>query len=311
VSDSGEHRSSPAELAGVALAPELTRYLPYLMRRAFAYVSAHADGSTQARDFAVLASLADQRVSSQQELAERLEINRTIMVKLIDRLQQADYVTRTRNPDNRRSYILTLTDTGRKALAEMQPAILERDLLLTAGLRPAERERLNDLLRTLLGEPENTPSTVSTEYLITQGFYLLRRRGDAMVSDVGLRVRNFGSLFAIGKLGPCPQQQLARYLAVTEPAAAQIVEELVQAGLVARGQDPGDRRRYALELTELGRERLATLHGAVDRLQAELVTAVGGADNEEEIHTLIHKLLPPEAPEASEASERSNADGIQ
>jgi DNA-binding MarR family transcriptional regulator len=187
----------------------------------------------------------------------------------------------------------------------MQPSMLERDRLLTANLRPAERERLNDLLRTLLGEPENTPSAVSTEYLITQVFYLLRRRGDAMVSDVGLRVRNFGSLFAIGKLGPCPQQQLARYLAVTEPAAAQIVEELVQAGLVARGQDPDDRRRYALELTELGRERLATLHSAVDRLQADLVQAVGGPENEQEIHTLIHKLLPPEAPE------RSSSDGTR
>jgi DNA-binding MarR family transcriptional regulator len=269
------------------------------MRRAFAYASANADGSTQARDFAVLASLADQRVSSQQELAERLEINRTIMVKLIDRLQEAGYVTRTRNPDNRRSYVLSLTDQGRKALEEMQPSVLERDRLLTANLRPEERERLNDLLRALLGEAENTPSTVSTEYLITQAFYFLRRRGDAMVSDVGLRVRNFGSLFAIGKLGPCPQQRLARYLAVTEPAAAQIVEELVQAGLVARGQDPEDRRRYALELTDLGRARLATLHDAVDRLQADLVKAVGGRENEKEIHTLIHKLLPPEVPERS------------
>jgi len=123
------------------------------------------------------------------------------------------------------------------------------------------------------------------------------------VSDVGLRVRNFASLSAIGQLGPCPQQQIARYLAVTEPAAAQIVEELVQAGLVARGQDPVDRRRYALELTDLGWERLATLRDAVNNLQADLVKTLGGPDNEEEIHTLIHKLLPPEIPERSNINE--------
>ena len=151
----------------------------------------------------------------------------------------------------------------------------------------------------MLGEPDTTPNTLSTEYLITQVFYLLRRRGDALVSDVGLRVRNFGSLFAIDKLGPCPQQQLARYLAVTEPAAAQIVEDLVQNGLVARGQDPADRRRYALELTDLGRERLATLRAAVDRLQEELVRTLDGPENEAEIHRLIHKLLPPEVPDRS------------
>lgn len=296
--DPGEHMGK-AELSGVALAPELTRYLPYLMRRAFAYVSANADRSTPGRDFAVLASLADQDVSSQLELAERLEINRTILVKLIDRLQEAGYVSRTRNPENRRSYMLALTDAGRKALEEMRPAVLERDKVLTANLSPDERERLNHLLLTVLGKPEKPPGTLSTEYLITQVFYLLRRRGDAMVSDVGLRLRNFGSLFAISKLGPCPQQQLAQYLAVTEPAAAQIVEELVQGGLVARGQDPVDRRRYALELTHLGWRRLAALHAAVDQLQAELVEILGGPENEEEIHTLIHKLLPPEVSEQS------------
>lgn len=284
---------SPGELSGVSLAPELTRYLPYLMRRAFSHVSAHADGNTQARDFAVLAGLADQQVSSQLELAERLEINRTIMVKLLDRLEAAGYVSRTRNPDNRRSYVLSLTVAGREALEAMQPSVLERDERLAANLTPGERARLNDLLRTVLGKQESAPGTSSTEYLITQVFYVLRRRGDAMVSDVGLRVRNFASLFAISKLGPCPQQHLARYLAVTEPAAAQIVEELVQGGLVARGQDPHDRRRYALELTDLGRERLVTLQDAIDRLQAELVETLGGVENEEEIHTLIHKLLPP------------------
>jgi hypothetical protein len=47
------------------------------------------------------------------------------------------------------------------------------------------------------------------------------------------------------------------------------------------------------------------LRDAIDRLQADLVKTLGGSDNEEEIHTLIHKLLPPEIPE------RSNIDEMQ
>ena len=120
------------------------------------------------------------------------------------------------------------------------------------------------------------------------------RRGDALVSGAGMRVRDFGALYAVGKLGPCPQQQFARYLALTEPTAALIVDELVEKGLVTRGQDPDDRRRYALELTALGRERLAYLTEAVDRLQAEIVAAFGGRETEAELHTLIHKLLAAE-----------------
>jgi DNA-binding MarR family transcriptional regulator len=120
----------------------------------------------------------------------RLEINRTIMIKLIDRLQEAGYVTRTRNPDNRRSYVLSLTGPGRKALEEMRRPVHGARRAPDRQPEPKERERLNDLLRTVLGEPEKTPGTLSTGYLITQVFYLLRRRGDAMVSDVGLRVRS-------------------------------------------------------------------------------------------------------------------------
>ncbi|WUH88811.1 MarR family transcriptional regulator [Streptomyces sp. NBC_00433] len=300
MADPDSHGGTAAELAGAPLAPELTRFLPYLMRRAFAHVSSTADRSTQARDYAVLAGLADGHGTSQQALAERLEINRTIMVKLIDRLQAAGYVTRTRNPDNRRSYVLSLTEAGHAALAGMQSQVLERDRLVTANLTAPERDRLNELLRTVLGEPDRTPSTVSTEYLITQVFYLLRRRGDALVADAGMRVRDFGALSAIGRLGPCPQQQFARYLALTEPAAALIVDELAGKGLVTRGQDPDDRRRYALELTGLGRERLAYLTGAVEGLQAEIVEMFGGPQAEAELHTLIHKVIaaPVAAPTA-------------
>src|ERR1700743_1440405 len=102
---SGGQEGGTAELSGVELAPELTRYLVYLMRRVFVHVSANSDRSTQSRDFAVLAAVAD-----------RLEITRTIMVKLIDRLQAEGYLIRERDPDNRRRYLLSLTDPGREAL---------------------------------------------------------------------------------------------------------------------------------------------------------------------------------------------------
>lgn len=286
--------ANSAELPRTALAPELTRYLMYLLRRVFAHISTIEVRSTQPRDLVVLASLAEQDVFSQQELAERLEINRTIMVKVIDRLEEAGYVTRTRNPDNRRSYMLSLTEVGRAAVDGMRTSVTERDERITAALTAGERDRLNDLLRMLLGEPAETPTTLSTEYLITQVFYLVRRRGDVMTAGIGLRGRNFGPMFAIGKFGPCAQQQLARYLAVTEPAAAQIVDELVQSDMVARGQDPTDRRRYALELTDQGRRKFTELQEACDRLQVDLVAAVGGPENEEEMHTLLYKLLPSE-----------------
>lgn len=284
-----------AETSG-ALAPELTRYIGYLIRRVHARFAAdprYDDG--RPRDFVVLTMLAEQDIHSQQSLAERLGINRTIMVSLVERLEREGYVARTRNPDNRRSYVLSLTDAGRRAMARMRRVVVSRDRALTAALSAGERERLNDLLRALLPERERVPGISSTEFLVSQVHFYLRRRGDSMLAEVGLRMRHYGPLSAIDKFGPCPQQQLARYLAINEPAAAALVDELVQSGLVARGQDPTDRRRYALTLTDLGRERLATVRQAAEQLQAELTETLGPSGTAE-LRALLGRLLPAEQP---------------
>jgi DNA-binding MarR family transcriptional regulator len=44
---------------------------------------------------------------------------------------------------------------------------------------------------------------------------------------------------------------------------------------VTRGQDPYDRRRYALELTDLGRQRIPLMHGAMQQVQVEVHNLLG------------------------------------
>jgi DNA-binding MarR family transcriptional regulator len=174
----------------------------------------------------------------------------------------------------------------------MRRAVSNRDERITAALSRRERDRLDVLLGKLLPGPEH-PAVRSTEYLVAHAHYMLRRRGDALLADVGLKMRHFGPLFGIDRLGPCPQQQLAQYLAITEPAAAEVVDELVRAGLVARGQDAHDRRRYALELTELGRQRLSVVRDVSARLNADVLDTLG-ADSVEDLRTLLTNLLPAE-----------------
>ena len=284
---------SDEETAGAALATGIRGSVGTLLRQVYARFTADAiRNDPRSRDFVVLDTLADQDADSQRDLAERLGINRTIMVRLIDRLEESGYVQRTRNPANRRSYVLSITDAGRKALDEMRHLVSDRDARITAALSRRERKRLDELLRGLLPEQ---PAIRSTEYLVAHAHYLLRRRGDALLADIGLKIRHFGPLFAIDRLGPCPQLQLAQYLDITEPAAAEVVDELVLAGLVARGQDPKDRRRYALELTRLGRQRLRVARGVVEELNADVQDTLG-ADGVRDLRTLLTKLLPAEEP---------------
>ncbi|GAA0921539.1 MarR family winged helix-turn-helix transcriptional regulator [Nonomuraea longicatena] len=262
----------------------------HLLRRVFTAVTADAvqDGP-QAREFVVLDVLADEDASSQQDLAHRLGINRTIMVRLLDRLQEAGYVTRTRNPANRRTYVLSLTEAGRDALDGMRRAVADRDARLTGVLTTPEQRRLTVLLTKLVAGDE--PSAIhSFEHLVAQAHYRLRRLGDHRLAAYGLRTRHFALLPALERLGPCPQEQLARYLHLTEPATASLIEELVQAGAVSRGQDPHDRRRYALRLTDLGRARIPVVRETLDSVERD-VDDILGPDGAEELRTLLAKLL--------------------
>ncbi|MFC4121644.1 MarR family winged helix-turn-helix transcriptional regulator [Nonomuraea zeae] len=87
---------------------------------------------------------------SQQTLSEELRIDRSVMVSVCDDLEQAGRVRRERNPRDRRSYAVTLTDSGRQRLAEAQasiPAFLDDTF---RSLTPEERAQLGTLLGKLL-----------------------------------------------------------------------------------------------------------------------------------------------------------------
>ncbi|MET7457891.1 MarR family winged helix-turn-helix transcriptional regulator [Streptomyces sp. NPDC005574] len=278
-----------AEVPGV-LPETLTDFISYLLRRVHAQFAASADGTgSDPREFLVLAALTGRDWESQLDLAERLGINRTVMVAVIDRLEARGEVRRTRNPGNRRQYVLSLTDHGRGALETRRRAVAGRDARLTAVLTPEERTRLDALLGRLLPESAR-PLVRGTEYLVAQAHHRLRRHGDDKLAGTGLRVRHYGPLSALDTFGPCSQQRLAEYLAVTGPAVSQMVDELVRGGLVRRGRDPRDRRRYALELTGPGRDELRAVAGAVDSLAAD-VAAMLGPGGEDELRSLLGKLL--------------------
>ena len=63
-------------------------------------------------------------------------------------------------------------------------------------------------------------------------------------------------LASIGSHEPATLNEIARAVGRGAPAVSRSVDLLVRAGLVERTQDPDNRRRLALRLTEAGREEL-------------------------------------------------------
>lgn len=300
------------EAADAELPPELAAYAAHLLRRAFIRSNRltpafdpDAPGAASARDFQVLDALdRPDAAYSQQDLGDLLGINRTTMVKLIDRLEAAGQVVRTRNPDDRRSYVLALTGAGRDALKATEPALAEGDDRLTATLTPAERDRLDALLAALLGRAgavsgqraegggqggDQGGARRRTGSLVARAHHFVRRRIEGALTGAGLQARHFGALTALAP-GPCSQQQLARRLGISEQAVLQIVDDLERAGRVVRDRDPQDRRRYALRLTGAGQEALALARRVVEAAEAEM-GAVLGAEGLRELKSLLMKLL--------------------
>jgi DNA-binding MarR family transcriptional regulator len=64
-------------------------------------------------------------------------------------------------------------------------------------------------------------------------------------------------LAAIGQHEPATLNEIARAIGRGAPAVSRSVDVLVRAGLVERTQDPDNRRRLALRLSDGGRDELA------------------------------------------------------
>jgi DNA-binding MarR family transcriptional regulator len=104
------------------------------------------------RHVGMLTRLAANEGKSQQAIGELIGLNPTRMVFLVDELEQRGLVERRRNPADRRSYALYLTEPGRAKLREAQQASSGHDRQLGASLTGAQRKQLTALLRQLAEE---------------------------------------------------------------------------------------------------------------------------------------------------------------
>lgn len=93
----------------------------------------------------------------------------------------------------------------------------------------------------------------------------------------GLSMSMIGTLFHLNKWKKTGVTDLGEHLGVTSAAASQMLERLVQQGLIQRSEDPVDRRVKQIELTEKGcqvlEESLQARQGWLTELAENLTAA--------------------------------------
>ncbi|MEK7786240.1 MAG: MarR family transcriptional regulator [Chloroflexota bacterium] len=92
------------------------------------------------------------------------------------------------------------------------------------------------------------------------------------VKSSGLSMPQFSTLMRLYYHGGCGISEISAHLDVTAPAASQMVDRLVQMGLLERGEDPNDRRAKQVTLSAKGRALIEKGIEARNRWSEELTT---------------------------------------
>jgi DNA-binding MarR family transcriptional regulator len=106
------------------------------------------------RELAVLLTLAAGEPASQQQAAQRLGVDRTTMVGLVDALEAKELVARRPQEGDRRRNVVELTETGRDTLRRASEAATEAERQFLAPLSPAAAAQLTRALRALALPPD-------------------------------------------------------------------------------------------------------------------------------------------------------------
>jgi DNA-binding MarR family transcriptional regulator len=116
------------------------------------------------RHLVALAFLRDYEACPQQDLADAFCIDANNVVLLLNELEELGYVTRMRDPGDRRRHLVQLTRAGRTALARTSRAQAAIEDEVLQALEPDERETLRRLLtRALRGAEADTESQAEAQ----------------------------------------------------------------------------------------------------------------------------------------------------
>ncbi len=112
----------------------------------------HTEMGMSLREHWVLVCLEEFDDLSQQQVSAALGIDRSEVVRLIDGLEEAGFVIRTRDATDRRKYRLTITQSGRAERRKTDELIEKAAERVLHRLDEEERRTLHHLALKALGE---------------------------------------------------------------------------------------------------------------------------------------------------------------
>ena len=112
------------------------------------------------------------------------------------------------------------------------------------------------------------------------------RNWQNFAKSTGLSMAQFSILMQLHHKGPCGVSEIGERFDITNAAASQLVDKLVQSGYIERAEDPSDRRAKVLKLAASGQALIE--RGAQERHRwlDEVVKNLSSEDQKKVIEAL-------------------------
>lgn len=116
----------------------------------------------------------------------------------------------------------------------------------------------------------------------------LRVRSESVLTPMGLRPRHFIALSVLRDSNGSSQQALAKTLQMDGTNIVGLLNDLEADNLIERRRSPQDRRRHIVELTDVGRKKLAKAEFALAAIEDEVLTNLD-EDEREQLYVLLQR----------------------
>ncbi|MCX8062994.1 MAG: MarR family winged helix-turn-helix transcriptional regulator [Anaerolineales bacterium] len=101
---------------------------------------------------------------------------------------------------------------------------------------------------------ENPPFSVRLQHLISFWLRLAMQSHYRFIKQQGLSVPQMMILYHVQRMGGCTVSEIAEEFGISNAAASQLIDRLVQQGYLTRKEHPLDRRSKETSLTEAGQK---------------------------------------------------------
>ena len=128
--------------------------------------------------------------------------------------------------------------------------------------RPGDDRRRASRTSSTSREPEQQAAEADLGDLVMRLARSLRHRGAEVTAPWGLAPHQVRALRVVARHGDIRPGELAGHLRVAPRSVTDVVDSLVERGLVQRRPDPTDRRATVLSLTDDGRTLIAKVERA-------------------------------------------------